>query len=254
MHKHGSQAAQRHNIGFINQRDMVLTLYSFSAFSIVRPEFFGLPNDPEMDRAMFHFWHVIGYMLGIEDQFNIFNGDVETVHLRSQAVCTHIFTPAFLHPPAKFELMYHAAVDGMRAMAPEANLETMRFLLQMLNRIPGYYLTAEDKSQQLRYLEDHSHYVGDTERLKALKEDLASNPTVCSKFKALPWTQRFNIRLTIYAVGPTSSDILRKLANKWGIFRWKLLIRFPIIAMIRFGRNQAYVEQSIRNRFLKGRV
>jgi hypothetical protein len=49
----------------------------------------------------------------------------------------------------------------------------------------------------------------------------------------------------------SSSSWVRVLGNILNNGRTSLLVRFPIIAMIRFGKDKAYIDSSIMERHLK---
>lgn len=246
-------AAQKHNIGFINQRDMVLTLFSFFGFTIANPDFFRLPLDEDNLRAAFYFWRVIGYMLGIDDRFNIYYGDVETIASRSRAILKHIFLPALLNAPAKFQQMSSAALEGYKAIVPEMNLETMRFFVNLHNRIPGYYLTEEDRQEQLEYIKKYPHYIGSGAVIQIIKRDIKGNPEICSAFKKLNYPEQMFVRFIAYLIGQVYSQslYLRKIINFISVWRFKLSIKYPLLAMWKFGKEHAYIDNSIMESYLK---
>jgi len=56
----------------LSQFDMALTQFGFFGILYLFPETLGIdPNDGEGMRAYFHFWAVVGRLLGMEDRFNL---------------------------------------------------------------------------------------------------------------------------------------------------------------------------------------
>lgn len=72
MHFMASKAADKHKLGIIAQTSMSVTQFAFMGYALIRPHLLGLKHDNDDDRRAFvHFWAVIGYMLGIKDEFNM---------------------------------------------------------------------------------------------------------------------------------------------------------------------------------------
>lgn len=233
---------------------MVLTLFSYVVYSIVRTDFIAFPDEAEEMAPLCHFWRVIGNMLGVEEQFNIFNGDMATTKSRCEALLKHVMTPAFLNPTAKFEDMSIAAVDGLRCLFPELNVEAFRFTMNLLNNVPGHYLTEADRQAQLRYLKEYPHYVGDDGKLKVILKDIEENPGICSDYYKKPLLQQFIIRkigfVTWYVYGHRRvPGILMRFIQAFVQFRFYFLLKYPLIAIVRFGREKAYVDNSIMENY-----
>lgn len=235
---------------------MVLTLFSYVVYPIVGTDFIAFPEEAEKMVPLCHFWRVIGSMLGIDDQFNVYNGDMATTKSRCQALLKHVFTPAFLNPSAKFEEMCFAALDGLWCLFPEINVESFRFTMNLLNNVPGYYLTEADRQAQLRYLKEYPHYAGDEGKLKVILKDIEENPDICSDYWKKSHLQRFIIRITpflkCYVYGKRGvNGILMRFVQAFVKLRFHFMVKYPLIAIFRFGRGKAYVDNSIMDNYLK---
>lgn len=247
-------AAERTGVGFINQRDMGVALFGFIGYTIARPDYFKIPMDQANVEALCHVWRVFGYMLGIEDEFNLFQGDLKTIKSRSRAILRHIITPALMRAPEKFEQMSFAAMDGLRSLFPEVNVDTMRFLSNVLNDVPGFYLTEEKRLVQLEYVKRYPHYVrDDEEEVNAIQKDIEENVETCSAFGRLSLFQRCNVRFTSFYVGDISggTDGLRRFGNRLMKAKFHFLLKYPVIAIWRFGKDRAYIDNSIMEGYLK---
>lgn len=248
--------AEKTGIGFINQRDMGLTLFSLFGYTIVHPDFFKVPIDTEGFLALCHVWRVIGHLLGIADEFNVFQGDVNLIQKRSRAFLNHIITPTFMNLPKNFEHMSFALMDGLRSIIPEINVPIMRFFSNVLNNVPGYYLKEESRLYQIKYVKRFPHYVAeDTDKVIQVQKDIDENVEVCSAFGKLSLFQRCNIRFTAFLVGDIGgkSNILRRISNLISKERLYFMLKYPIIAKWRFGEEYAYVDNSIMESYLKAK-
>nr|XP_027195571.1 uncharacterized protein LOC113790144 [Dermatophagoides pteronyssinus] len=75
-----NQTTNKQNAKQINQREMFLTQGAFFGLSALIPKQIGYHRFTQKDfHSIFHFWRVIGYCMGIEDEFNICNGSDEEV-------------------------------------------------------------------------------------------------------------------------------------------------------------------------------
>jgi hypothetical protein len=72
MHLMASRQAEKTEYGMIPQCAMSMTNFGFMGYALVRPYLLGIKTDNDEDRDAFvFFWAVIGYMLGIKDEFNM---------------------------------------------------------------------------------------------------------------------------------------------------------------------------------------
>jgi ER-bound oxygenase mpaB/B'/Rubber oxygenase, catalytic domain len=84
MHLNAVQAGERQGKLRIPLTPMLmsLTVFSFMGFALVRPHLLGINHENQNDREGFvHFWAVIGYMLGIKDEFNMCLHPIEVVEM-----------------------------------------------------------------------------------------------------------------------------------------------------------------------------
>ena len=72
MHFSASRSGKTKGIGFISQTELTSTQFGFMGYALTRPHLLGIRYNNKLDQEGFvHFWAVIGYMLGIEDQYNM---------------------------------------------------------------------------------------------------------------------------------------------------------------------------------------
>nr|CAI5845584.1 unnamed protein product [Callosobruchus analis] len=140
----------------ITQADMALTQFGFCGFALVRSKKVGIHTGTEEDWAAFlHFWRVIGWMLGIEDRFNVCQGTVSESREIFNLLIQRVYRSNIEEKSSDFLTMTRYLLNGMWCMTPslqyEATLSYLWFLLQepdcvIENVDPHYFqLTAYQK-------------------------------------------------------------------------------------------------------------
>lgn len=77
----------------ISSIDMTMTQWAFIGGLVLYPSKLGFSTKNEDIETMIHFWAVIGYMLGIEDEYNLCLGDVDTVRRRCRMILDNDLRP-----------------------------------------------------------------------------------------------------------------------------------------------------------------
>lgn len=219
---------------------MAITQNSFLGHVLVYHNQFGMQFEPEEMHALCHFWRVIGYMLGIDDQYNLCAGDFATVQSRCLAIFRHIIVPGLLHAPMDFQGMTEAYFNGLLGMSTEFEPEKFIFVTKRMTQVPGYYLTEQECAEQRHYMEAYPHYIPNAIELN---EDMSRHPKISKSFGPLKWTHRWDILFTDYLlvnVVPKYS-LVRRLFNFIHTTRMFFLRHLPLLAMYRFGYKNAYV-------------
>lgn len=68
LHFHGSRSARNANVGMISQKDMAITQYGFMGFIVLSQKEVGVQGSKTEMETFFHFWRVLGHVLGIKDE------------------------------------------------------------------------------------------------------------------------------------------------------------------------------------------
>ncbi|RZC37220.1 uncharacterized protein BDFB_006822, partial [Asbolus verrucosus] len=120
-------------LGRINQRDMALTQFGFMGYALVKREKIGLHNAKNEDlQAFVHVWRVIGYVMGLEDRFNICRDSVEETAEICRVLAYKLLRPAVAKKDKDFVAMATYLTQGMWTMNP--SLET-KIYLNLLDRM-----------------------------------------------------------------------------------------------------------------------
>ncbi|RZF34928.1 hypothetical protein LSTR_LSTR011422 [Laodelphax striatellus] len=79
---------------YLSQCSLSVTQWGFVGMIVTYPAQFGAANASQEELEGFlHLWRVIGYLLGIEDQFNFCDGSLEEVRERSRALTSEWIVP-----------------------------------------------------------------------------------------------------------------------------------------------------------------
>uniref|UniRef100_A0A182WKY0 DUF2236 domain-containing protein n=1 Tax=Anopheles minimus TaxID=112268 RepID=A0A182WKY0_9DIPT len=147
MHLSASNSAKKRNLGFINQSEMALTTFGFMGFAIVRPHLLGIRYDNREDREAFvFFWAVIGFMLGVQDEYNMCLFRLEVVEMICHTVMRYVFVPSLQLETLLLRRMMGAVVDAFAPYMPLVSYESILFMTRRLVGIPGYqYMVDREK-------------------------------------------------------------------------------------------------------------
>lgn len=218
-HITSSKAAEKKKAGMITQKDMALTQFGFMGYITMRPDALGIQVSRKKFEAFVHFWRVIGYLIGIEDRFNLCTDSWETTRGRLECVMEDIFRPSLENAGNNFDAMANALIVGLWCFNP------------MLNPPSIMYFT--------KYLSNCSGYVYYENNFQALECDLAHSRGLV---ESLDWFSRVMLFLQITVHG--------YLLNFW-IIRWYfnlqvwiakwLITYFPFLAFYMFGVKKSYV-------------
>ncbi|PNF18365.1 hypothetical protein B7P43_G13578 [Cryptotermes secundus] len=110
---------------FVNQMDMALTQFGFVGLFVLFPGKFGAHGicDEELD-SFVHLWRCLGYVLGLEDRYNLCNGDLETVRQRSRDIIHFWMKPNLRDVSRDWEHMTRCVVEGINYYIPGITFET----------------------------------------------------------------------------------------------------------------------------------
>ncbi|XP_011503612.1 PREDICTED: uncharacterized protein LOC105366763 [Ceratosolen solmsi marchali] len=113
-----SQRSSQAGLRRISQLDMALTQFGFVGFTLLSGDQLGVVATIDELNGLVHFWRVIGYVLGMEDKYNLCNGS----SIECQALCRRllddVFLPYFSTKNKKFDLMGRILIEGLWPVNP----------------------------------------------------------------------------------------------------------------------------------------
>ncbi|XP_029668921.1 uncharacterized protein LOC115238899 [Formica exsecta] len=98
----------------LNQGDMSGTQFACMGLIVLYPEQFGVYNASDEDLEAFcHLWRGLGYLLGIEDQYNFCRGSLQDIRQRTDDFIEHWVKPNFRTVTAEWEHMNLCIYEGI---------------------------------------------------------------------------------------------------------------------------------------------
>ncbi|GBP70076.1 hypothetical protein EVAR_98907_1 [Eumeta japonica] len=145
-HLSASAASSLLGRGPVSQRDLALTQFGFLGFALLKPDKIGaLAFEPGDWRAYIHFWRTMGYMIGIEDRYNLCRKTEQETRQVCQYVLERVFTPALENVPEYFEHMARVMLDGMWSINPTVDCDAALYYCKYLADVPGYVTTEGER-------------------------------------------------------------------------------------------------------------
>ena len=116
--KTGKVVGRDENI-WVSQYDMALTQWAFIGILILFPKECGLhPATKQELEELIHFWRVMGYLNGIEDRFNLCNGDYDYTFTLFDCVWKQIYKAAIIASPHPAPTGYEMSKGLLLSMRP----------------------------------------------------------------------------------------------------------------------------------------
>ncbi|KAL0269259.1 UNVERIFIED_CONTAM: hypothetical protein PYX00_007064 [Menopon gallinae] len=110
--------------GSLSQSSLALTQFGFMGFGVLMPHKLGIViDDPKDLEGFIHFWRTIGYLIGVDDRYNICRGNVEETRELCRRMLEEIFWPLLKTPSKDFTEMTTALLHGMWAIIPFIDVE-----------------------------------------------------------------------------------------------------------------------------------
>lgn len=182
----------------------------------------GIQTSDEDLEAFIHFWRVIGYMIGIDDRYNLCTDSWATTKPRLEAMLSDVFRPSLVVSivSEKFVEMSRALITGLWCFNPFLSFDAHMFFINTVTGCPNYDYFEENPSNQLE--------------TKANLEIMGWYDRVILYLLTLTHTCWLNI------------TILRWYFNAQIHLSLFIIHYFPFLAIFKFGFRDSYV------RILKG--
>lgn len=118
----------------LNQGDMSGTQFASMGLIVLYPEQFGVYDASDEDLEAFcHLWRGLGYLLGIQDQYNFCRGSLQDVRQRTEDFVEHWVKPNLRTVTAEWEHMSVCLYEGTDVIASLSNYKV--FLLYLCDII-----------------------------------------------------------------------------------------------------------------------
>ena len=229
-HQRSSSACVKRSAGQITQKDLALTQFGFIGFITL-----GAPRiqlyDEDFLESTSHMWRVLGYLLGIKDEYNLCGATWEVTKQRLAIVMERVYKPALSQTSDDFAKMTEALLNGLWPVNTSLTVGSVLYFTKRMCYVDGY-----------------EYYDFDYPSGSSLK----GTPPKCLEYYKLGWWDRFVVSYGLFMV---------TYLHKYDIVRWYLNLRvwmdeqlmryLPYVAIWKYGIKVAYV--SVFTRTGKGK-
>ncbi|XP_024943437.1 uncharacterized protein LOC107270262 [Cephus cinctus] len=121
----------------LNQSDMSATQFGFVGLIILHPVSFGVHYATDEDLEAFcHVWRGIGYLLGIQDEYNFCRGSLDEIRQRSRDFINFWVKPNLREINPEWEHMLRCILAGLQYYFPGSSYETALMYFTELIEVP----------------------------------------------------------------------------------------------------------------------
>ncbi|XP_054722524.1 uncharacterized protein LOC129232405 [Uloborus diversus] len=130
----------------ISQYDMALTQFAFVGLVIMNPKHVGLPLNRNDLKCLVHFWRAIGYMLGVEDRYNLCNEGLDEAINTCKDILECELKPSLSNASKDSSVMSKGIIQAMNSFIIFLSWEAMaRFWYEKFNLKVGFPMGAYEK-------------------------------------------------------------------------------------------------------------
>lgn len=217
-HSKSSHACAKQGAGQITQKDLALTQFGFIGFLSLGAHRIQMYDEHFLE-ATSHMWRVLGYLLGIKDEYNICGRNWAETKLRLDIVMRKVYEPALEKPSDNFKEMAKALLDGLWHINTTLTVGSFIYLTKRLCYVKGYeYFDFDYRPGTKRDPQQHLYY------------------------KDLNWLDRFIVFYALILVTYLHKyDLVRCYLNFRVWLNEQLIEYLPYVAILKFGSNWAYV-------------
>ncbi|XP_065085603.1 uncharacterized protein LOC135707681 isoform X2 [Ochlerotatus camptorhynchus] len=211
----GKRANAKDSRMLVSQKDVAITQFGFVGYVVLSHRKLGVQYSREGMEGFIHLWRTIGFMLGLEDRFNLCTDELNASYQRMMLVNDHFMRPGLQNPSAEFTHMTRAMIDGMWCYSTLLEYDAFMFLTRRLSSVPGHYYWSVEPRDGTRPV-----------------------------YKDLGWFSRVMlfVLMTIHEV-LLNITVLRLYSNWMFRFNTNVVNKyFPVLAMVKHGLRKAYVK------------
>ncbi|XP_062127353.1 uncharacterized protein LOC133839708 [Drosophila sulfurigaster albostrigata] len=157
-HSRSSKLSTRCGAGVISQKDLALTQFGFIGFITLGAHRIQL-YDQDFLEATTHVWRVLGYLLGIKDEYNICGGNWEESKKRLDIVMRKVYTPALSNTNEDFYRMTKALINGLWHINAMFSVGANIYFTKRLAYVKGYeYYSFDYRADEKPDPQQKSYY------------------------------------------------------------------------------------------------
>lgn len=220
-HNRSSRACSKLSAGQISQKDLALTQFGFIGFITLGAPRIQLHDDDFLECTT-HMWRVVGYLLGIKDEYNLCATSWAETKRRMELVMARVYTPALTQTSEEFVSMTKALLEGLWPVNTSLTVDSFIFFTKRLACVEGYEY----------YDFDHPNY----------SRSVPDSAQRGQEYYKLGWWDRFVVSYGLFLVTYLHQySIVRWYLNVRVWLNLKLMYYLPYLAIWKFGIKSAYV-------------
>lgn len=198
---------------------MALTQFGFMGFIVLKPHKLGVQISSKDMEAFVHFWRVIGFLIGIDDKFNLCTDSFHTTRARLKLMLSNIYRPYLDETDNDFMIMSRALIEGLQCFSPMLDTDAAVYFTKWMAGCKNYiYFESDPRIAEIDLID-------------------------CQKLlQSYGWYTRWIIYLQITA----HTFLLNFATCRWylnyQVWLSKYIIYwFPFLAFYKFGIKESYV-------------
>lgn len=150
MHMLRSSISARKDTGIISQLAVVLATFGFVGFVLNRPQYFAICSEEKEKREGYlHFWAVINFMMGVQDEFNICLLPLAAAQIEYDIIMRNMATPYILAETKLFRKVVRGLVKDLQPFNPLMEYESQVFLIRRACGIPDFQHRVDLESEEV---------------------------------------------------------------------------------------------------------
>ncbi|XP_037951493.1 uncharacterized protein LOC119682198 [Teleopsis dalmanni] len=217
-HSHSSKASTKLGSGQITQKDLALTQFGFIGFITL-----GAPRiqlyDEEFLECTSHMWRVLGYLLGIKDEYNICGENWSETKKRLNIVRQKVYVPALENTNEEFVQMTKALLEGLWPVNTTLTVGSFLFFTKRLAYVKGYEYYEFDQEPGTKRDPDQKKY-----------------------FYDLNWWDRIIVSYGLHVVTYFHKYNIVRCYLNFRVWLSQLIVYYlPYVAIWKYGFKSAYV-------------
>ncbi|KAJ8924224.1 hypothetical protein NQ315_007015 [Exocentrus adspersus] len=190
----------------ITQSSMALTQFGFMGLILTRGEMLGLHHVSEEElKGFIHLWRNVGYVMGIEDRFNICRESVKETKEICNLLIEKVFKETLRKPSEYFPKLSTALVNGMWVVNPILDYKVFLLYLKMV--------VENDR-------------------------DVRGSPD----FERLSSGSKLKLWYIVYTVWALRFTVVRVIHNGIQALTLWMMTNFPFLAYYKFGKGNSLVQ------------
>lgn len=149
MHMLRSSISARNETGMITQLAVVLATFGFVGFVLNRPHLFAIRSDEEKKREGYlHFWAVMSYMMGVQDEFNVCLLPLKAAQIEYDIIMRNMGYPYIQAETRLFRKVVGGLVNDLNPYNPLMEYDSQVFIIRRACGVPGYQHWVDKDSEK----------------------------------------------------------------------------------------------------------